>query len=75
MAHSSDSLVFRADRPWPNARLKTGAIVGHATASSVRLWVRTGRPGDFSLLLYEAREAMESPAERKRLRAAIGGPR
>ena len=72
MAHSSDSLVFRADRPWPNARLKTGAIVGHATASSVRLWVRTGRPGDFSLLLYEAREAMESPAERKRLRAAIG---
>ena len=72
MAPSSDSLVFRADRPWPNARLKTGAIVGHTTPSSVRLWVRTGRPGDFSLLLYDPREAMESRAERRRLRAAIG---
>ena len=72
MAHTPDSLVFRADRPWPNARLRTGAIVGHTTSSSVRLWVRTGRPGDFSLFLYDPREAMDSPEARRRLRAAIG---
>ena len=53
MAHSPDSFIFKTDRPWPNARLKVAAIVGHATSKSVRLWLRTGRPGQFSLLLYQ----------------------
>ena len=49
--HSADSFVFKSDRPWPNARLKVAAIVGHATPDSARVWLRTGRPGEFSLLL------------------------
>lgn len=48
----SDSLIYRTDRPWPNRRFKIGAIVGHTTSSSCRLWLRTGRPGRFQLLLY-----------------------
>ena len=71
-SHSRDSLVFRCDRPWPNPRLRGGAVVGHATPTSVRLWLRTGRPGDFSLLLYDCREALSSAAERRKLRAALG---
>jgi len=52
LTHSADSFVFKADRPWPNRRLKVAAIVGHATPESVRLWVRTGRPGPFSVWIY-----------------------
>ena len=37
------------------------AIVGHATSKSVRLWLRTGRPGKFSLLLY-TRDAAVPPS-------------
>ena len=44
--------MFKADRPWPNRRLKVAAIIGHATPQSVRLWVRTGRPGPFSVWIY-----------------------
>ena len=69
---SSDSLVFRSDRPWPNPRLRTGAVVGHATSTSVRLWVRTGRPGDYSLVLYAWREEFGSGAAARGLRAALG---
>ena len=29
------------------------AVIGYATPDSVRLWGRTGRPGDFSLVLYD----------------------
>jgi len=58
MAHSPDSFVFKTDRPWPNARLKVAAIVGHATSKSVRLWLRTGQPGKFSLLLYTRKAAV-----------------
>ena len=71
-SHSSDSLVFRSDRPWPNPRLRSGAVVGHATPESVRLWVRTGRPGDFSLFLYDCRQAMASGGARRALRSALG---
>ena len=52
LRHTSDSFVFKADRPWPNRRLKVAAIVGHATSDSVRLWLRTGRPGAFALLVF-----------------------
>ena len=50
--HSTDSFVFKTDRPWPNARLKVAAIVGHATESTARVWLRTGRPGEFALLVF-----------------------
>jgi alkaline phosphatase D len=46
------SFVFKTDRPWPNARLREGLIVGHTTATSAKVWVRTGQPGAFSLLCY-----------------------
>ena len=72
MATPSDSLVFRADRPWPNPRFKTGAVVGHATPTSVRLWVRTGRTGDFSLVLYDWAEDLASGPAAREFRAALG---
>ena len=31
-AHGPDSLVFKSDRPWPNGRLRVGAIIEHATS-------------------------------------------
>ena len=52
MTHTYDSFVYKTDRPWPNPPLTVGAIVGHATPASTRLWLRTGRTGEFSLLLY-----------------------
>ena len=74
MAHSSDSFIFKTDRPWPNARLKVAAIVGHATSERMRLWLRTGRPGNFSLFLYPRNVAVSpsgSEAAEKRLQAAL----
>ncbi len=56
--------MFKADRPRPNRRLKVAAIVGHATPDSVRLWVRTGRPGEFSVLVFR-REANAEDALRE----------
>lgn len=50
----TSSFVFKTERPWPNARLREGVIVGHTTATSAKVWVRTGQPGDFSLLFYPA---------------------
>ena len=67
----SDSLVFRSDRPWPNPRLKTGAIIGHANSTSVRLWIRTARPGDFALLLYRWERGMASGAAGRALGEAL----
>jgi alkaline phosphatase D len=48
-----DSFVFKSDRPWPNKRFDKGAIIGHTTTNSTRLWIRAGRPGKFILLLYQ----------------------
>ena len=70
----TDSLVFRSDRPWPNPRLRTGAVVGHATSTSVRLWLRTARPGNFALLLYGWGDAAASDG-RKDERSARPFPR
>jgi hypothetical protein len=67
-----DSLVFKSDRPWPNPGCGSGAIVGHATPTSVRLWFRTGGPGRFTLLLYDCAEAVGSAAVRASLRARLG---
>ncbi|MCZ0955139.1 MAG: alkaline phosphatase D family protein [Rhodospirillaceae bacterium] len=70
--HTADSFVFKTDRPWPNARLKVAAIVGHATDSGVRIWLRTGRPGEFSLLLYRWDSATEGAGGETALRFALG---
>lgn len=48
------------------------AIIGHATSESVWLWLRTGGPGRFTLLLYDCGEAMESSSVRAAFRAALG---
>ena len=69
---SSDSFVFKTDRPWPNARLKTAAIVGHTTSASARLWFRVGQPGKFSLLLYPY-ESLSGPNNtEKSLKSKLG---
>ncbi|MYE81131.1 MAG: alkaline phosphatase family protein [Gammaproteobacteria bacterium] len=69
----TDSFVFKADRPWPNRRLKVAAIVGHATERSVRLWLRTGRPGAFSVLLFgRGGDAAGPDVEDGALRGALG---
>ena len=49
---TSDSLIFKTERPWPNKRLRKGAIVGHTTTSTCRIWLRTGALGKFCLLVY-----------------------
>ncbi|MYE13715.1 MAG: alkaline phosphatase family protein [Gammaproteobacteria bacterium] len=69
----TDSLVFRSDRPWPNPRLRTGAVVGHATSTSVRLWLRTARPGKFALLLYGWGDSTASAGGKRALGAALSG--
>ncbi len=37
---------------WPNKLLECGAIIGHTTSRSARLWLRTGSPGKHTLILY-----------------------
>jgi len=64
--HSADSFVFKADRPWPNRRLKIAAIVGHATSVSVRLWLRTASPGEFSLILFRNNTGVDNPLENEK---------
>lgn len=63
--HTRDSFVFKTDRPWPNPPLEVAAIVGHATPASVRLWLRTGRTGEFSLLLYPEAGIGDAAARRE----------
>lgn len=48
----TNSFIYKTERPWPNARLREGVIVGHTTATTSKIWVRTGQPGNFSLLFY-----------------------
>ena len=70
--YAADSLVFRSDRPWPNARFRAAAIVGHATSTSVRLWLRTAQPGEYVLVLYDPGETIKSSQARRSLRTALG---
>ncbi len=67
-----DSFVFKTDRPWPNPRLKVAAIVGHATETSARVWLRTGRPGEFSLLWFPHDGAIDANGGEAALRAVLG---
>ena len=69
--HSPDTFVFKADRPWPNARLKVSAIVGHATSGSARVWLRTARPGEFALLTFPWDVALESAGGEAPLRSFL----
>ena len=54
-----DAFIHKTERPWPNRRLKIAAIVGHTTATTSRIWVRTGAPGTFCLLYFRAEQAPE----------------
>ena len=45
-------LIHKTERPWPNPRLKIAAIIGHTTATTSRVWVRTGQEGEFQLLHF-----------------------
>ena len=47
-----DSFVWKTDRPWPNQRLTTAAIIGHTTDTTTRLWLRTARLGEHVLIVY-----------------------
>lgn len=69
--HTPDSFVFKTDRPWPNPPLTVAAIVGHATPTTARLWLRTGRTGQFTLLLYPQQEIADADA-RASLRQGLG---
>jgi len=55
MAPGKHTFIYKNDRPWPNDRLGTAAIVGHTTDTTTRLWFRTGMPGDFIALIFEYR--------------------
>lgn len=48
----NNSFVYKTERPWPNKRLKIGAIVGHTGTNDTRLWLRCGKPGDYTLLWF-----------------------
>ena len=50
----TNSFIYKTDRPWPNARLSEGVIIGHTTTSTCKIWVRTGVLGNFVLLVYPA---------------------
>ena len=69
--HTRDSFVFKTDRPWPNPPLAIAAIVGHTTPTTARLWLRTGRTGDFSILLYPE-AGVGDAAARRELRERLG---
>lgn len=53
---ATNNFESRNDRPWPNPYLDAAAIVGHTTATSCRLWLRTGRTGNFTLLLWSTQD-------------------
>ena len=72
LTQSPDSFVLKTDRPWPNPPLEIGAIVGHATLDSVRLWLRTGRTGQFTLLLSTRDATLDADATAA-LREGLGG--
>ena len=64
--HSPDSFVFKSDRPWPNARLKVAAIVGHANGKQRTGLAAHGAAGEFALRVYAWEAAVESAGARPR---------
>jgi alkaline phosphatase D len=42
------------DRPWPNERLKSSAIIGHTTETTTRIWIRGKKEGTYWLVLESA---------------------
>lgn len=51
MPDTLDKLKFydKEDRPWPGKRLDRGAIVGHTTDTTTRIWVRVKEEGKYGL--------------------------
>lgn len=60
----TDTFVFRSERPWPNPRMRRGAIVGHTTPDSARIWVRTGAKGFFKLVVIPHRDEADGTFEK-----------
>ncbi len=48
-------------RPWLPKRLKQGAIVGHTTETTARIWVRAEKPGEYVLVVAEKPFAAADP--------------
>lgn len=61
MAVKRHSFYTVTERRWPNDRLKKGAIVGHTTTNSSRLWFRTGDPGSYRVVWYEEPGGEQDP--------------
>lgn len=57
----------REDRPWPCTRLTTASIVGHTTATSVRLWIRVNEPGTYFLVVGEGAAGTQARGGRRRI--------
>ncbi len=53
----SREYIYKSERSWPNKRFKIGAIVGHTTATTCRLWIRTASTGSYTLIYYPKVEA------------------
>jgi len=48
----TDRVTDNPERPWPNPLLEVGAIIGHTTSTTCRLWLRTHVAGNFALLVF-----------------------
>ena len=44
----------KEDRRWTGPRLRTGAIVGHTTTTSTKIWIRSRYEGKYRLILCKA---------------------
>lgn len=42
------------DRPWPNERLKSSAVIGHTSETTTRIWIRGENEGAYWLVLAPA---------------------
>ena len=56
----NDTFIWKTNRPWPNDRMKQASIVGHTTAKSTLLWLRTAKPGKYTLLVFEVAKVTQT---------------
>ncbi len=66
MSNPNPNILFdlhaREDKPWPNPRMGNGAIVGHVTDTTARLWVRIRDGHESTLVVAEAEQGSLPPA-------------
>lgn len=61
------------DRPWPNERMKSSAIIGHTTRTDTRIWIRGEKEGAYWLVLAPATKGPLPTGEPPRIRAGANG--